>query len=73
MALRNEDLLLFQFKSWFPLFESCSIRGLDIPLPRDAVRYLLDDRLFVADDNVAVRTGCFCRSINEYHVVNANP
>lgn len=63
-SLTNEQLLLFQFGVWFPLFDKHAIQGVEIQLPTEAVRFLLDDRVFVADDNAAVRPYVFFPSFH---------
>lgn len=57
-----EQVLNCSFDRWHPAFQAVSFRSQLVPLPKEFVEYLIEDGVYLPENNAAVR---FARPITQ--------
>ena len=52
-----QQILNCSFQQWYPVFKSVTFRSQIVTLSKDFVDYLVQDGVFLQEDNTAVRSG----------------
>lgn len=62
----REDIIAFQFSSWFPTFSSLSIKSTIIPLTDDFRSYLEADGVFIPMGSENLCVHCFASDVDNW-------
>ena len=62
-----EQVLNCSFHRWYPAFQAVSFRSQFVPLPKEFVEYLVEDGVYLPENNAAVSVAdaLTCRKLEE--------